>query len=177
MYFVLYTEYIIYMAWFFVLEFYGGLSIVLPWIVGIFGEELNNLRSKIYFAPGLLFKIYIIVLAGIFGYIIYMAWFWVLEFYWGLSIVLAGIVGIFGEELNNLWSKIYVSLRENLLIEYEENQEQGKQSSKHNKVLGIDQSITHRESHHLAFCCPIDRCTSTFSDLLEHFYLERWKEG
>ena len=29
-------------------------------------------------------------------YIIYMAWFWVLEFYWGLSIVLAGIVGIFG---------------------------------------------------------------------------------
>jgi hypothetical protein len=37
MYFVLYTEYIIYMAWFFVLEFYGGLSIVLPWIVGIFG--------------------------------------------------------------------------------------------------------------------------------------------
>ncbi|KAL5670030.1 hypothetical protein ACJX0J_022251, partial [Zea mays] len=25
------------------------------------------------------------------------------------------------------------------------------------KVLGIDQSITHRASHHLAFCCPIGR--------------------
>jgi hypothetical protein len=37
MYFLLYTEYIIYMAWFWVLEFYGGLSIVLAGIVGIFG--------------------------------------------------------------------------------------------------------------------------------------------
>jgi hypothetical protein len=37
MYFVLYTEYIIYMSWFLVLEFYGGLSIVLAGILGIFG--------------------------------------------------------------------------------------------------------------------------------------------
>jgi hypothetical protein len=37
MYFVLCTEYIIYMAWFWVLKFYGGLSIVLAGIVGIFG--------------------------------------------------------------------------------------------------------------------------------------------
>jgi hypothetical protein len=36
-YFVLCTEYIIYMAWFWVLKFYGGLSIVLARIVGIFG--------------------------------------------------------------------------------------------------------------------------------------------
>ncbi|KAL5667363.1 hypothetical protein ACJX0J_019584 [Zea mays] len=41
------------------------------------------------------------------------------------------------------------------LIEQEENQEQGKQSS--NKVLGIDQSIMHRACHYLAFCCPIGR--------------------
>jgi hypothetical protein len=35
MYFVLYTEYIIYMTWFWVLEFYGGLSIVLAGIFGV----------------------------------------------------------------------------------------------------------------------------------------------
>ncbi|KAL5665430.1 hypothetical protein ACJX0J_025538 [Zea mays] len=43
----------------------------------------------------------------------------------------------------------------------EENQEQGKQSS--NKVLGIDQSITHRASHHLAFCCPIGSSTKNIT--------------
>ncbi|KAL5649322.1 hypothetical protein ACJX0J_040131, partial [Zea mays] len=36
-----------------------------------------------------------------------------------------------------------------------------RQTGRKSKVLGIDQSITHRASHHLAFCCPIGRQEAT----------------
>ncbi|KAL5677131.1 hypothetical protein ACJX0J_013262, partial [Zea mays] len=36
------------------------------------------------------------------------------------------------------------------------------------KVLGVDQSITHRASHHLAFCCAICRNSASFGYTMQY---------